>query len=141
MLFSTYGRNAVIFQEAFEGEDRLEFFGKVSVVSVPVRLGEAFGIYLTESMASGIPIIQPSLGAFPEIVEISGAGAVYEENTPEGLCKALEDYLNARNNYERLSNKARASIENEFNIDKLAGKLIEVYNHTINNPAYAPYSK
>mgnify|MGYP006284234653 CR=1 FL=1 len=131
----------VIFQESFEGEDRLEFFGKVSVVSVPVRLGEAFGIYLTESMASGIPVIQPSLGAFPEIVEISGAGAVYEENTPEGLCKALEDHLNARNDYERLSNKARASIENEFNINKLAGKLVEVYNHTINSPTYAPYSK
>lgn len=131
----------MIFQDGFEGEGRLRFFEKVSVVSVPVRIGEAFGIYLTESMASGIPVIQPSLGAFPEIVNISGGGTVYEENTPQSLSEALEKYLSNKHDFNQLSLKARTSIENEFNIDKLAGKLVEIYNNTINTPAYASVSK
>jgi glycosyltransferase involved in cell wall biosynthesis len=131
----------VIFQEGFEGEDRLRFFGKVSVLSVPVRIGEAFGIYLTEAMASGIPVIQPSLGAFPEIVKTSGGGAVYEENTPVGLSEALENHLVNKHEFDQLSQKARKSIEHEFNIDKLAGKLVEVYHHTINQNNYATVSK
>ena len=73
------------FHEAFEGAGRKEFFKKVSLISVPVRNGEAFGMYLLESMASGIPVVQPSLGAFPEIISLSGGGIVYQPNTPEEL--------------------------------------------------------
>lgn len=131
----------VIVQDEFEGEDRLKFFEKVSVVSVPVRIGEAFGIYLTESMASGIPVVQPALGAFPEIVNTTGGGRVYPENTPEGLSKALETHLTDRENFEPLSKKAREGIENDFNINTLAAELIEEYNKVINNPAHASVSK
>lgn len=131
----------VVFQEEFEGEDRLKFFEKVSVVSVPVRIGEAFGIYLTESMASGIPVIQPALGAFPEIVNAAGGGAVYNENTPKGLSEALETYLNDKASFEGHSQKARKSIEEQFNINKLAAQLIEVYHKSINNPEYASIGK
>ena len=60
------------------------------MVSVPVRNGEAFGIYLLECMASGVPVVQPALGAFPEIVELAGGGVIYEANTPEALAGSLE---------------------------------------------------
>lgn len=50
--------------EAFEDDDRSEFFNKISLLSVPVPGGEAFGIYLLEAMASGVPVVQPAAGAF-----------------------------------------------------------------------------
>ena len=83
----------VEFHEDFEEQGLRDYLEKVSVVSVPVRNGEAFGIYLLECMASGIPVVQPALGAFPEIVELSGGGVIYEENTPEVLAQALEKLL------------------------------------------------
>jgi glycosyltransferase involved in cell wall biosynthesis len=57
----------VEFHDDFEEQGLREYFEKVSMVSVPVREGEAFGIYLLESMASGVPVVQPALGAFAEI--------------------------------------------------------------------------
>ncbi len=54
--------SAVDFHKDFEGCGRKAFFAKASVISVPVRNGEAFGIYIAESLASGIPVVQPAFG-------------------------------------------------------------------------------
>jgi glycosyltransferase involved in cell wall biosynthesis len=64
----------VVFLKNFNQEKRHIFFDQVSLLSVPVRGGEAFGIYLAEAMASGIPVVQPAQGAFPEIIEATGGG-------------------------------------------------------------------
>ena len=68
----------VEFHDDFEEQGLRAFLEKVSVVSVPVRNGEAFGIYLLECMVSGVPVVQPALGAFPEIIGLTGGGLVYE---------------------------------------------------------------
>ena len=53
-----------------------DFFKSLSVLSVPVLKGEAFGLYQAEALASGVPLIQPDIGAFPEIVNSSGGGLI-----------------------------------------------------------------
>jgi glycosyltransferase involved in cell wall biosynthesis len=115
------------FWEGFEMQHRSHFLKRVQLVSVPVRNGEAFGIYLSEAMASGIPVVQPALGAFPEIVNTAGGGVIYQPNTPEALAKALKELFDNPTNIEKLSYEARASVENHFDINKLAEKLVELY--------------
>ena len=79
--------------DEFEGDERQKFFDSVRLISVPVLNGEAFGLYMLEAMASGIPMVQPALGAFPEVIEISGGGVVYGENKPELLAQALGELI------------------------------------------------
>src|ERR1035437_1723504 len=86
-------QDQVHFHEDFSAAGLKDFYEKVMVLSVPVRNGEAFGIYLLESMASGVPVIQPALGAFPEIINLSGGGVVYQPNEPAALNQALADIL------------------------------------------------
>ena len=83
----------MLWVEEFEGEERQKFFDSVRLISVPVLNGEAFGLYMVESMASGIPMVQPALGAFPEVIGASGGGVVYGENKPELLAKALGELI------------------------------------------------
>lgn len=116
------------FVDKFDDEDRLAFFDRVSVLSVPVRKGEAFGIYLTEAMASGIPIVQPKLGAFPEIVESSKGGMIYENNTAAELQEKLEMVLSKDFDLKRLSEQARVGVESNFNIQMQSEKLVEIYS-------------
>ncbi len=119
--------NHVEFQKEFEGQPRMDFLEKVSMISVPVRKGEAFGIYLIEALACGIPVVQPNLGAFPEIVEKSGGGLIFEENTPVQLVESLQNLLDDNELLGKLSNKARESAETSFNVNQLAADLIEIY--------------
>ncbi len=118
----------VDFHEEFEGEGRKEFFRKVAISSVPVRNGEAFGLYLLELMASGIPVVQPSLGGFPEIVTLSGGGITYSPNTPQSLCEAWESLFSDPERMEILSRQAREGTEKYFNIHQHAAEMIKLYS-------------
>ncbi len=118
---------SVDYHHNFEGEGRQEFFAKTSMISVPVRNGEAFGIYIAESMASGIPVIQPNLGAFPEVVGLSGGGIIYDKNTPEALAASLKKLLDNPSELRQMSEDARKGAEQHLDIHKLATGLIEVY--------------
>lgn len=111
----------------FGGEASNDFFKKVSLVSVPVRIGEAFGMYMLESMASGVPVVQPALGAFPEIIEISGGGVTYMPNTPQKLSGTWAELLSDSEKLEKLSRDGYEGIKKNFNIHNHAQEIITLY--------------
>lgn len=121
----------VEFHNEFEGEGRKKFFEKTAVVSVPVRNGEAFGIYIAESLASGIPVVQPALGAFPELISMTGGGIIYRQNTPETLMSALKQLLDHPDDLKQLSIDARRGAEKHLNINNLVVDLMEIYSQLI----------
>jgi glycosyltransferase involved in cell wall biosynthesis len=126
-------RNQVEIHDDFEEVGLREYFQKVSMVSVPVRNGEAFGIYLLECMASGVPVVQPELGAFPEIVELTGGGLVYKENTPEALALSLEQLLSDPEKLDQLSRQGKEGVEEHFHIDMQAERMVKIYQEAVGN--------
>jgi glycosyltransferase involved in cell wall biosynthesis len=126
-------QHEVEIHDDFEEQGLRDYLEKVAVVSVPVRNGEAFGIYLLECMASGIPVVQPALGASPEIIEITGGGVLYKENTPEALALALEKLLSDPEEMDRLSKKGKVGVDKHFHIDIQAARMIDVYEKAIQN--------
>ncbi len=123
----------VVFMHSFENEGRKEFLNSVQVLSVPVRSGDAFGIYLLEAMASGIPVVQPARGAFPEIIQKSGGGITYNDNSASELAKTLDELLNDKEKLNNLSLQARKGIEKEFNINYKAHEMIGLYVDFVTN--------
>lgn len=124
-------QDQVEFHEEFEEEGLRKYFEKVSMVSVPVRNGEAFGIYLLECMASGVPVVQPALGAFPEIVNSAGGGVIFENNTPEALAASLEKLLNNPEELDRLSRDGKEGVDKHFQIDEQAKNMVTLYESVI----------
>lgn len=131
MIASAQLEEQVDFHADFEEDGRKEFFRKVSLVSVPVLNGEAFGLYLLEAMASGVPVIQPSLGAFPEIIGESCGGMVYGPNIPASLADALAGALNNPPQIAGMSEAAIRGVREHFNIFAHAEELITVYEKVI----------
>jgi glycosyltransferase involved in cell wall biosynthesis len=120
-------QDQVHFHEDFSAAGLKDFYEKVMVLSVPVRNGEAFGIYLLESMASGVPVIQPALGAFPEIINLSGGGVIYQPNEPSALTQALADTLSNPALLSKLSLAAIKGVETSFDIIKQSMKMVKYY--------------
>lgn len=112
----------------FEGSEVNDFFKRVSLVSVPVRIGEAFGMYLLESMASGVPVVQPALGAFPEIIELSGGGVTYMPNTSQKLSENWAELLSNPERLKELSIKGYEGTKKSFNIHNHAAEIITLYD-------------
>ncbi|MCK4747046.1 MAG: glycosyltransferase family 4 protein, partial [Bacteroidales bacterium] len=141
-LIREHGLQEVVeFHEDFEEGGLRLFLEKISMVSVPVRNGEAFGIYLLECMASGVPVVQPNLGAFPEIVELSGGGLIYQPDTPEALAESLSGLLSDPDELNRLSLAGREGVEKHFHISVQAERMITVYEQARKelslDPSYA----
>jgi len=113
--------------EDFSPRALKEFFRSLSVLSVPVLKGEAFGLYQVEALASGVPLVQPDLGAFPEIIHATGGGIVYHPNTAEALASALGGILSDRAALEQLSIRGRMAVEEDFDCRKLTAKIVGVY--------------
>ncbi|MCX6268780.1 MAG: glycosyltransferase family 4 protein [Bacteroidetes bacterium] len=107
------------------------FFSSLSVLTVPVLKGEAYGLYQIEALASGVPIVQPDLGAFPEIIQATGGGVVYHPNTAESLAAKLSEVLSDPVRLEQMSQTGRKSVEDSFDCRKLTLKMVEVYEKVI----------
>jgi glycosyltransferase involved in cell wall biosynthesis len=121
----------VEFIEDYRPEAIPKFFQGLSVVSVPVLKGEAFGLYQLDSLASGIPVVQPALGAFPEMVKESKGGFIYQPNTSQMLAAALSELLSDKEKLHQLSKDGRNAVVHKYNSQVLSDKMVEVYQSLI----------
>jgi glycosyltransferase involved in cell wall biosynthesis len=117
----------VHFYDEYTGQHRIDFLKKCSAVSVPVPDGEAFGMFIIEALACGVPVVQPNTGAFPELVNATGGGIIYQPNTPEKLAETLESLLSEPAKLHELGQNGRKAIEEKYTVDHMAEKMLEVY--------------
>ena len=74
-------------------EEKMRFLRSLDVFSAPATASEAFGLYVIEALAAGVPAVQPRAWAFPEIVS-EHTGALFDPGQdPESAALALADAL------------------------------------------------
>ena len=114
-------------QDEYHPDSLREFFRKISLLSVPVLKGEAFGLYQLEALASGVPLVQPAIGAFPEIIEATGGGVVYQPNTSSALAIKVAEVLDSNTQLIEMSIKGVESVSSKFDCRSLTGKMVDIY--------------
>jgi glycosyltransferase involved in cell wall biosynthesis len=114
--------------EEFQGDSKEEFFSNIDVMSVPVRKHDGYGLYILEANVSGIPVVQPATGAFPEIIEKTRGGITYSPDTVEELSASLLKLLKDNNLRKQLGENGRENVRKELSIDKMSEGLSGVYN-------------
>jgi glycosyltransferase involved in cell wall biosynthesis len=101
-----------------------DFFRSLSVFSVPALYGEAFGLYILEALASGVPVVQPRHAAFPELIEATGGGMLCEPGDPKALADVIEALLVDRILAGGLAEAGRKAVLQDFSIERMAEKLL-----------------
>jgi len=121
----------VAFYDEFDPRGRRAFLSSLSVLSVPSPHGVAFGTYILEAGARGVPVALPKVGSYPELVEATGGGVLYEPNTADALARVLEELLDDPARRAQLGRKGRESVASSFTLDIMARKMIEVYRTVV----------
>jgi len=110
------------FQGTLSREDKQTFLRSLSVLSVPATYGEAFGLYVLEAMASGVPVVQPPSGAFPELITATQGGLLAAGDDALSLANALDTLLSDPKRAREMGMIGNAAVREHFSADAMATK-------------------
>jgi glycosyltransferase involved in cell wall biosynthesis len=101
-------------------EEKVRFFESCDVFSVPAEFLEPKGLYVLEAMANGIPVVQPATGAFPELIEGTGGGWLFDPEDPGALASTLMMALCDREQRRQTAARGHASVRERHSPAALA---------------------
>jgi len=108
--------------------DRKEFLSELTLLSVPGGCcPEAFGYYAIEAMASGVPVVLPHHGAFPEFVNEDSGGILLDSTEAETIAGTWAALLTSPARLKALSTNARVCVEKDFTESMLVEKITSLY--------------
>jgi glycosyltransferase involved in cell wall biosynthesis len=126
------------FRKNISRAEKLEFLRSLSVFSVPAVYGEAFGLYVIEALAAGVPVVQPRHAAFPEIVDVTEGGLLCDPGEAKALATGIETLLRDPILRGSFADKGRKAAVREFGIDTFARRLVQEYEKLSLSPAPSP---
>ena len=112
-------------------DGKLAFLRSLDVLSVPATYDEPKGMFLLESMASGVPVAQPRRGAFVEIVERTGGGVLVPPDDPGALADALYTLWSEPDLRRTLGARAFHGVREHHTVAHSADRLIALYNRVL----------
>jgi glycosyltransferase involved in cell wall biosynthesis len=115
---------------ALDRAGRQEFLRTVSLVAVPAREGEAFGLFVIEALASGVPVVLTRIGSYPELVEMGG-GVLIEPDDPRALAAAIRELLADAERLRQMGAAGRKAVLEYFNIGRMAGDIVRVFEQVL----------
>ena len=110
---------------------KVAFLRSLDVMSLPATYDEPKGVSLLESMACGVPVVQPRRGAFTEIVENTGGGLLVEPDNPEELANGILKLSRDSQLAEQLSANGFKGVREHYTAAHMADKVLSVYNEVI----------
>jgi glycosyltransferase involved in cell wall biosynthesis len=102
---------------------KLELLRSLTVFCVPALYGEAFGLYVIEALASGVPVVQPRVASFPELVGATGGGVLYDPGDVEALANAVESLVLNPDRRQALGDAGRRCVLQDFTAARMAQNI------------------
>jgi glycosyltransferase involved in cell wall biosynthesis len=119
--------------EDFHISNRVEFLSSLTLLSVPVPAGEAFGEYMVEALASAVPAVQPDAGGYPEFIKITKGGIIYAPNDSDTLAAEIIKLLEKPEKIRQMGIQGKKVINEKFTLSNMALQTVAVYEKALNN--------
>ncbi len=116
---------------ALDRQAKLRFFRSIDVLSIPANYAEAKGLSVIEAMASGVPVVQPRRGSFPEMIERTGGGLLCEPNDSESLAEAIYSLWKNPELANDLAKRGIAGAREHYSASRMASRALDVYGALI----------
>ena len=114
----------VIWSPNISREEKADMLSSLTIFSVPATYPEAFGLYLIEALASGVPVVQPRASSFPEIIATSGGGVLVPPGDTIALATAWHDLLNRPDLLQSFREKGRHAAEQSYSVQAMRDRFL-----------------
>lgn len=114
---------------ALEREAKLSFLQSIDVLSMPTTYAEPKGLPVLEAMASGVPVVQPRWGSFPEIIERTRGGLLCEPNDSASLAEAIYSLWQNPELANDLGRQGAAGVREHYHVRQMAERALDVYGN------------
>ena len=112
-------------------DQKIEFLSNIDVLSVPTEFLEPKGLYAIEAMALGTPVVQPAHGCFPEMIESTGGGLLFQAGDIDDLQQKILQMVQNRDHRIALGKRGRKSIRENRSSEQMATELSALISRSI----------
>jgi glycosyltransferase involved in cell wall biosynthesis len=113
---------------------KVAFLRSLDVLSVPTVYREPKGLYVLEALANGVPVVQPTHGSFPELIEATGGGLLVKPDDPAALADGLKRILTDTALRQELGRKGKEAVFSRFTAERMASETAEVLQSYLPSP-------
>jgi glycosyltransferase involved in cell wall biosynthesis len=106
---------------------KIDFLQSLDVLSVPTVYRESKGLYVLEAWANGVPVVVPRHGAFPEMIEDTGGGLLFEPGDPQALAGAIRQMIRIPDFAAQCGLRAKQIVHQRYNADFMARGMLQWY--------------
>ena len=104
---------------------KIEFLRSLTVFCTPALYGEAFGLYVIEAMACGVPVVVPDVAAFPELIALTDGGLVTGASAQE-LARAIGELVVDLERARAMGLRGYQNVVQRFSIERMARETADV---------------
>ena len=108
-------------------EQKVAFLKSLDVLSVPTTYREPKGLSILEALANGVPVVQPAHGAFPELLETTQGGLLFEPGNLDDLVAKWESLLLNPDERSRLAVTGQLRVRESLSSAAMAEQSLRLF--------------
>jgi glycosyltransferase involved in cell wall biosynthesis len=105
----------------------MDFLASIDVFSMPTAEREPKALPVLEALASGVPVVQPAHGIFPEMLDKTGGGILFSPENPASLTDCLENLISNPDRARQLGQEGREGVNKKCTAGHMASHTLDVY--------------
>lgn len=111
--------------------EKIEFLQGLDALCVPTLYKEPKGLFVLEALANGVPVVQPSHGAFPEMIEATGGGLLADPNLPSSLADHLAVLMADPDLRNKLGGRGKEAVRRLYSDTAMAEATLGLYEECV----------
>ncbi len=129
--------NRVSWQRNLSVPEKIAHLKSLTVLSVPATYGEAFGLYVVEALACGVPVVEPDHAGLGELLRAVGGGLLCIPDDPASLAERLTEIITDPALRDSLAEEGHTAVLCEFSAERMAQDVERVCEDVLNSKAGA----
>ena len=126
------GLNDYIHFTGFQNQESINKLLEMSNIYFLPSVAEALPLVLMEALAVGLPVVATDVGSVKQLIFDGISGFIVKPRDEDEMANKLELLIKNPHLWEEMTNKGRAHIEKNYDINILNQKLVKIYSNLLN---------